>query len=97
LFSNDNDKARALLLEFLTESADDATPYVDNRVSTKITEAAASETIKRIGKIASPLGVLDMEKDERKRVLALLRAEGISVRQLSRLTGVTRGIIQRVR
>jgi lambda repressor-like predicted transcriptional regulator len=36
-----------------------------------------------------------MDKDRRDEVLALLKKEGLSIRQISRLTEINRGIIQK--
>jgi hypothetical protein len=57
----------------------------------------AIEIIRHVGGVASPLGIQDREKDERNQALARLRSEGVSIRQLSRLTGISKGVIQRIR
>jgi lambda repressor-like predicted transcriptional regulator len=39
--------------------------------------------------------LVDSEKDEHEKILALLKKEGLSIRQISRLTGINRGIVLR--
>jgi REP element-mobilizing transposase RayT len=97
LFGDDDVKARQLFLEFLVEPTDGA--YVPPLGETlgRIRDAEAIEIIRRDGGVSSPLGIKGMEKDERDRVLTRLRGEGISIRQLSRLTGISKGVIQRIR
>ena len=43
-----------------------------------------------------PKGIAAMPKEERNRNLAVLRRSGLSIGQLERLTGISRGIISRI-
>ena len=55
--------------------------------------------IKRIKKLLDIDNCLDIQKyeqQERNRAIRLLRKNGLSIRQIERLTGISRGIIQRV-
>jgi REP element-mobilizing transposase RayT len=97
MFSDDGVKARLFLSEFLVEPADTVPTFISCGMPKTIRDVDAIEIIKRVGGVSSPLGIRDMEKGERDRVLANLRSEGISIRQLSRLTGISKGIIQRIR
>jgi hypothetical protein len=58
-------------------------------------DSQAIEVIKRIGRVPLGSDLLDMDKDRRDEVLALLKKEGLSIRQISRLTEINRGIIQK--
>jgi len=53
--------------------------------------------IKRVGSIGSCNLLAQAGKQERDRVVALLKDNGLTVRQVSRLTGINRGIVQRAR
>jgi hypothetical protein len=55
-------------------------------------DADAVELIKEVANIPSCQDLLDAEKDERDRVLTLLKKKGLSVRQIARLTGINRSV-----
>ena len=55
----------------------------------------AAELIRKRLKVNSGTELQTLEKGKRNAALRALKAEGISVRQLERLTGISRGIIQR--
>ena len=51
--------------------------------------------IKRIGEIHVCSAIADLDRDKGDRVLVQLKAEGLSVRQIARLIGINRGIVQK--
>lgn len=58
-------------------------------------EAEALEVALRITGGDNPLNIALQSKEERDEVIAKMKAAGISIRQISRLTGINRNIIQR--
>jgi REP element-mobilizing transposase RayT len=101
LFDTDTAKARRLFDEFMqgapqTETDTGARPATfDATYHKRLSDAEAIELILSIASIDSCTALPDKERDERNRVLAALKQKGLSVRQLSRLTGINRGVIQK--
>lgn len=62
-----------------------------------VTDKSALEMIRRIGGVISPMDIQTMEKAVRNTLLRDLKQEGLTVRQLERLTGINRNIIQRAK
>jgi DNA-binding NarL/FixJ family response regulator len=58
-------------------------------------DAQAIQLIKQVANVTSRQDHINAEKDERNRVLARLKENGLSVRQIARLTDINRNIIQR--
>jgi len=49
-----------------------------------------------IADVDSPPDIAMLSKEERNDVIRTLRSKGISIRQISRITGISRGVIQRI-
>ena len=94
IFSDDDSKARVLLKEFLSEVATEETA-LEGTARVKTSDAQAIEVIKRAGKVAACSALAQVEKPARDSILSCLKKEGLSVRQIARLTGINRGIVQR--
>ena len=58
-------------------------------------DTKALELIKTITKETNPQAIQSLEKNQRDQILVKLKEQGLSVRQISRLTGVNRNIVQR--
>jgi REP element-mobilizing transposase RayT len=95
LFNDDLDAARRQFAQFSELESETDETVLDESGSTKIKDADAVELIKEIANIPSCQDLLDAEQNERDRVLALLKKKGLSVRQIARLTGISRNIVQR--
>jgi len=98
MFSNDEREARRLFFEFVNK-ASDVTPKVVDVASPSaqrgVTDEVAIEMIKRRGSIKSCNMLAQTNREERDRVIGLLKKEGLTIRQISRLTEINRGIVQR--
>jgi hypothetical protein len=79
----------------MSESRDEGFSGVTER--RKIRDSEAAELIKRIANVKNCLDIVEIEREERKRIIAFLKAENLTIRQISRLTGINRGIIQRTK
>ena len=62
-----------------------------------ITDTTATEKIMQIGALDSCSRLIELDKVDRGQILVRLKAEGLTIRQISRLTGVNRGIIQKAK
>ncbi len=102
----DNDPeaiADASLLHDLIGDADDYAAFLCEKDDAEYMEFEprrhddgwASAIIRKRLKISSGTALQTFEREERNAALRTLKAEGISVRQLERLTGINRGVIQR--
>ena len=81
------------LIAFLeTENCDICLEYES---TDELSDAKALELIKNITKETNPQVIQSLEKNQRNQILIKLKEQGLSVRQISRLTGVNRNIVQR--
>ena len=62
-----------------------------------ITDAEAKQILQKIAGVENPLEVAGFPKAERNRLLVNLKEAGLSVRQISRLSGINRNTVQRAR
>jgi REP element-mobilizing transposase RayT len=97
MFDDNPDRAQTLLLEFLAEPVNADLIALQDGALRRVKDADAIEMIKSAAGTDTPLGIQNMEKGERDLTLAALRREGVSIRQLSRLTGISKGVIQQIR
>jgi REP element-mobilizing transposase RayT len=95
MFSENENRARKLFSEFSASKTELDETILDERAPTSLKDSDAIIKIKEIAKVNSCLDLLDIDKTERNRLLALLKGNGITIRQLSRLTGINRNIIQK--
>ena len=60
---------------------------------TRLTDEKAIEIIKKTARIKNVQSIQNFDINKRDKLLRILKERGISIRQLSRLTGINRGII----
>jgi REP element-mobilizing transposase RayT len=87
-------KARERFVDLMGEQPSGEARFLGEGGRRTLKDSQAIEIIKRIGRVSLCSDLLDMDKDRRDEVLALLKKEGLSIRQISRLTEINRGIIQ---
>ena len=97
MFSNNKTQARSQLVEFLGVSLPEETDFFGLAKPKSISDAKAIEVIKQIGAVGSCPELAELHKADRDQILVRLKAEGLTIRQLSRLTGINRGIIQKAK
>ena len=85
----------AELAEFTSRNVDDACMDIPVRPSRRLTDENAAAAIERISGCSSSAAFQALPAEERDRLLPLILETGISVRQASRLTGVSVGIVRR--
>lgn len=100
LFSRDKRKARALFAEFHMQDKDaGAAPdeFPGLPASTRISDTEATAIIKRISGAGNPVEVQKLEKWMRDDIIRRCRKEGLSIRQMERLTGISFGVIRKIK
>ncbi|MDR0356810.1 MAG: transposase [Clostridiales Family XIII bacterium] len=95
LFSTEPAEAISKFVIFMNESKNKG--IGDNKERRKIRDLEAAEIIKRIANVKNCLDLIGIEREKRNQIIASLKEEELTIRQISRLTGINRGIIQRVR
>jgi putative transposase len=95
LFASDRKIAIPLFIQFMNEPNDDE--CLDYQETVRMTDSEVKEHLKELG-ITNP-GILQrMGKENRDAALAKLKElNGVTIRQLSRITGISKSAIQRVR
>ena len=81
-----------LIEYFLTENTDSCLEVETSHI---IKEDEALRKIQKVTGLSNPLDISKLSKESRNDMLSRIKKEGIPVRQLSRLTGIDRNIIQR--
>lgn len=61
----------------------------------RLTDERAKEIIRKMSRCASAADFQQLDAQVRNDYIRKLRAEGLSIRQINRLTGISRGVIQR--
>lgn len=95
LFSRDRRAAIEKFVDYMQEVNDDQ--CLDLKESVKLSDNQVREYLRTVG-ITSSSMLQQMDREERDAVLAKLKKlNGISSRQISRITGISRSVIDRVR
>lgn len=95
LFSAQHKKARSLFIEYMKETNDDE--FMDVVAKVKISDQELILYLKQIG-ITNNTKLQQMEIRQRNELLADLKTlDGVTIRQLSRITGISKSVIQRAR
>lgn len=83
---------RANLKTFLQQ--DDDSRHMEAEIN-KRDDTWEMETMKKTLGVTSGTQLAQLNRDERDKALVLLKEKGLSVRQIERLTGINRGLIQK--
>ena len=83
------------LLEFFSQPSE--IRCMDESTSnTRLSDKEAILIIKKISKLENTLDIQSLDKEKRNSVLSELRKNGLSIRQISRLTGVSFNIVRKL-
>lgn len=63
----------------------------------RVSDVRAKEIICRTANVGNCQQLCDMERDRQRGILGELRAQGLSIRQIARLTGINRNTVERAR
>ncbi len=69
---------------------------VDENVPVRVTDEQARRIIKRLSKCESAAEFQELDVKSRDRYLKKLKDKGLSIRQISRLTGASKGVVERI-
>jgi len=97
MFSKDKIQARRLLKEFLADSSSGDPGIIEADKPKGLPDNQAIDAIKRLVGVGAFGSLAQLDKEQRDIALASLKSQGFSIRQISRLTGINRGIVQRAR
>lgn len=82
-------------VEMNRENVDVNCMDISNKVNSRVTDEQAKELIQKIAKCESASDFQHLETIKRDKYLKKLREKGVSIRQLSRLTGVSFGVVRK--
>ena len=82
------------LLDFFNESTEDCC-MDENSANARINDKEATLLIQKISGVKNTLDVQNFDISKRNVVLAELRNKGLSIRQISRLTGVSFNVVRK--
>ena len=89
---------REEVMRFVNRNAEDCSSIAEPVLPVKrLTEKEALRTIQAISGLKDPLLIQGIARDARNELLANLKKEGITIRQLERMTGINRSTIQRAK
>ena len=94
-FSENPKRARELFSEFILDGAEIDEDFLEDTRGNRISDAEAIDTIRKTAKIRSCDKLAELDRDERDHLLGALKKAGLSIRQISRLTGINRGIVEK--
>jgi putative transposase len=94
LFSEDYQEALGLWQKFNQEENHDQCLEYDD--GTRLNDTEATELIQSIVGVKIPSEIQRYEKQKRNHVIRKLRGTGLSIRQISRLTGISFGVIRSI-
>ena len=94
IFSPNKEKSIDLFIEYMTESNEDSFPAFEDNIS--LTDTEVLKKLYDMG-ISNTSELQKLEKSRRNdHIRALKKTRGISIRQISRVTGISKSIIERL-
>ncbi|MDR2036116.1 MAG: transposase [Coriobacteriales bacterium] len=93
MLSEGEGQARESFIEFVAGSLKDDHRFLDTDTVRHVKDDEAIELIKDRARVRSCGDVATLGKEERDVILTRLKGDGLSIRQLSRLTGINRSVV----
>jgi putative transposase len=95
LFSEDRQIAMRLFIDYMQQQNQDL--CLDDYVKFRMPDSEVREHLTKMG-ITNSSFLQSLDKEERDHVLIMLKElKGVNIRQLSRITGISKSVIQRAR
>ncbi|WP_328589224.1 hypothetical protein [Litchfieldia alkalitelluris] len=95
LFSEDRCTAISLFIKYMQETNDDH--CLDEKVIVKLSDSQVREYLQQLG-IISNSQLQQMDRENRDTLLVSIKElNGVTIRQISRITGISKSVIQRLR
>ena len=83
------------LIQYVTQPA--KTEHLDTTEKKRLTDREAIEQLKSFTRGANPQDITGWSPDKRDRIVIAALESGISIRQVYRLTGISKAVIERIR
>lgn len=83
------------LIQFVSQPA--KTEHLDTTEKKRLTDREATEQLKSLTQGANPQSIVGWSPDRRDKVVVAALESGLSIRQLSRLTGISKTVIERIK
>ena len=94
MINKDKNKARELFIEYSNKLITDKCLDIEDKI--KITDIMAREIINNRCRVRDPIDLQKFSIEQRNMLLHVLKElDGLSIRQIERLTGVNRGLVQK--
>ena len=97
MLSSDSKTQHLAFKELIEFSEDSACSFLDNDDVRRIGDKEAIGMILEVGGLTVCAGLCLMEKGARDQAIVLLRNKGLSVRQIARLTGLSKSLVAKAR
>jgi putative transposase len=95
LFSPDRQMARRRFIEYMLKRNNDQCLDINEKV--KLSDEQVREYLRTIGVLSSSM-LQQMDRDDRNAVLAKVKKlKGVFIRQISRMTGISKSVIDRIK
>ena len=91
ILNSDKEKAANEFVKFMNETNDDL--CLDISARKRLTDEEAKKIIKETAGVSECRELQQMDKAKRNAVLKKLKTEDVSIRQISRVSGLNRGVI----
>lgn len=95
IFNPEQDKAVKIFKEFMISENEDQCLDINDKMRKRLSDEEARIIIKKLSKSENVLILQQMEKKERDKIIRELKKIGFSIRQLARITGLGRRIIEK--
>ena len=83
-----------MIQQTIFQDEEDGVKFIDEQ-KFRLSDADAKEIIRKISKCESAIEVQHLEQKQRDKYLKKMREKGLSIRQISRLTGVSFNIVRK--
>ena len=83
------------LMQFVSQPA--KTEHLDTTEKKRLTDREAIEQLKSLTQGANPQSIVGWSPDRRDKIVVAALESGLSIRQLSRLTGISKTVVERIK
>ncbi len=97
IFRDKDKKPMELFQKFMKEKNDDQCLDEEERKVKRISDIEAKSLIVKLANSNSPKGLQDLSKKERNGIIVKLKESGVSIRQVAKLTGLGKRVIEKAR
>lgn len=96
LFHEDKEEAIKEFIQYSTKENADLCLDIEAAQSSRLSDKEAQEIIKSICRVKNASEVQKFDPEKRNQCLAAMKVRGLSIRQISRLTGISFGVVRKI-